>query len=154
MDHAIIVNGEPVVIARTTFVQDEVQYSPGTLDLMSRDQKAELGLFEVETVTLGSGPVLESGPVYSVDGDHVVATFTYRERNPQEAEQHLTNRTESFTTTDIAKVSYAQFLGLFAVAKQVIPSITPGQFSTALDAQLANPAFTYAQFTAWVRARL
>ena len=154
MQHAIIVAGSPVLINPEPITRDGIQHPPDIFTKWTRAEKIEVGIYEVEEISSGAGPVLDSTSPPTVVDDHVEIVRTFREKNAQEIADEIDARTAAFSSTDIAKITYGQFLGLYAVAKQVIPSLTVQQFSTALDNQFANPAFTFAQYVAWAKARL
>lgn len=128
------------------------QFVDLTADLKSGYRWLPVVRNEIDTST---GPdKITTGPVTTVEADQVVDTMTTRDMTAPEIDARIDARSVSFSGTDTAKIAYGQFLGLYAVAKQAVPSLTPAQFSAALDAQIANPAFNFDQFMTWVRARL
>lgn len=150
MDHAIIRGGGPEILPRNTFVHDGVQYSPGTLDRRSREQKALLGVYEVVDVTAGSGSIQVSVDL-ALNGDHVTRTRTFRKRTAQEIEDSNVKRAEDLASQDFGKIQLGDIRTMFALWKLINPSGTVQQFGVFYRAARTDDTITAAAFRAEMR---
>jgi hypothetical protein len=164
MEHAIIVNGSPVVIGR----QDMKDSAGNTISaqmlfdrrrdgtpFLTRAEKVELvGLYEVDNVIDGvpDGPDTTLGsPVYAQEADRVTRTRTRRALTSQEIDGRGTELAAKAADEALGKAMHLAFNAMFFLARNPHnANLTLQQFRTAIE-NPANQVIDPASFRAWLK---
>lgn len=154
MNHAVVVNGEPEILTGRVFTKGDGTWLPlDALDNMPRAEKLEMGVYEVEPVSEGSGPVLVGPPVLSVapEGDRVLSTTTRREKTAAELDTDEEAVANDLINSDLGVVLFAFYKVMFAMRKESNPNMGSAQFRNFVTAAVSAADVNQAGFKTVVR---
>lgn len=143
MIHAVVVDGAPKLLNREELVVNEHRYAPTDLDKLPRPAKRAIGIYEVVPVTVTTATFTDpmktvtEGPVYSIQTDHVAATYTIRDKTATELDAEALSETDRMIAQS---VQFRVILRLiFMVVKgQISSTTTATQFRTLVRDLIRN----------------